>query len=78
MSKKSQMKWKNLRPVAGVAIVYLVAAVVVSAEHIPEQVISENNGTAKVYASNYLWQNGVMNYRHVWPVSSFSVKFVLR
>ncbi|XP_071903213.1 sulfite exporter TauE/SafE family protein 3-like [Coffea arabica] len=77
MSKKSQMKWKNLRPVAGVAIVYLVAAVVVSAEHIPEQVISENNGTAKVYASNYLWQNGVMNYRHVWPEMKFSWQIVV-
>lgn len=73
----SPIKWKNLRSVAGIAIVYLVAAVVVSAEQRREPVISENNGTTKVYASHYLWHNGVMIYRHVWPEMKFSWQIVV-
>lgn len=67
---KSQLRWKNLGSIAGIAVAFLLALVVVSAEQGREQVISENNGTTKEYASGYLWQNGKMIYRHVWPVSS--------
>ncbi|KAL3528738.1 hypothetical protein ACH5RR_008060 [Cinchona calisaya] len=75
----SQLKWKNLSSVAGIAVVFLLPLVVVSAEQGMEQVISENNGTNKVYTSGsgYLWENGRMIYHHVWPDMKFSWQIVV-
>lgn len=67
-----------MRSIAGITIVVLLAFVVVTAEQEPEQGVSDNNGKTKEYASGYLWENGKMIYRHVWPVSSSSRKVGLQ
>ncbi|KAF8393376.1 hypothetical protein HHK36_021619 [Tetracentron sinense] len=76
-------KWQVLRSISMIALSFLLASVIVSAERSLKQDSSRSNVTEEVETDyllkviNFLWQPNQSGYQHVWPDMEFGWKIVV-
>lgn len=72
--------WKGVKSVANVALLFLVASLLVSAERSLKHVEAEEvkpSSSMFLNVANFLWKSDASGYQHVWPELEFNWKIVV-